>query len=283
MSSQSSADPLSVLPVSEGGTDPAAAPLLQIRGVSRTFRSVDRKVLDDVDLDVAAGEFVSLIGPSGCGKTTLLRIVAGLLSATTGSVSLGGSPSDAPSRDKAMVFQHFNLFPWRTALANAAYGLELQGVGKRERNERALEYLRLFGLEEFAGQYPGELSGGMRQRIGIARALAIEPKVLLMDEPFGALDALTRERLQIELLRICETTNLSVVFVTHSIDEAIFLSDRIVVMGTHPGRVVETFDVDLRRPRWTYDMRAEPSYARIRARVWELLDHEMGGHGGAAE
>jgi NitT/TauT family transport system ATP-binding protein len=121
----------------------------------------------------------------------------------------------------------------------------------------------------------------MRQRIGIARALAIEPKVLLMDEPFGALDALTRERLQIELLRICETTHLSVVFVTHSIDEAIFLSDRIVVMGTHPGRVVETFDVDLRRPRWTYDMRAEPSYARIRARVWELLDHEMSGHGEA--
>jgi NitT/TauT family transport system ATP-binding protein len=262
--------------VSAGATDPAAAPLLQIRGVSRTFRSVDRQVLADVDLDVAAGEFVSLIGPSGCGKTTLLRIVAGLLSATTGSVSLGGAPSDTPSRDKAMVFQHFNLLPWRTALANAAYGLELQGVGKRERHDRALEYLRLFGLEEFADQYPGELSGGMRQRIGIARALAIEPKVLLMDEPFGALDALTRERLQIELLRICETTKLSVVFVTHSIDEAIFLSDRIVVMGTHPGRVVETFDVDLRRPRWTYDMRAEPSYARIRARVWELLDQEMG-------
>jgi NitT/TauT family transport system ATP-binding protein len=204
-----------------------------------------------------------------------LRIVAGLLPATSGSVRVNGVESVGPSRDKAVVFQHFNLFPWRTALANAAYGLEIQGVQKAEREARAMEWLGKLGLESYANHYPSQISGGMRQRVGIARALAIEPKLLLMDEPFGALDALTREHLQGELQRIAETTALTILFVTHSIDEAIYLSDRILVMGTHPGRVIREFNVELRRPRYAYNFRAEPRYAEIRGEIWSLLEREL--------
>jgi NitT/TauT family transport system ATP-binding protein len=249
--------------------------VLEIQHVSKTFGRLGQPVLDDFSLTSAEGEFVSLIGPSGCGKTTLLRIVAGLLPATSGSVAVAGVPSVGPSRDKAVVFQHFNLFPWRTTLANAAYGLEIQKVPKAEREERTMRWLRMLGLEKYASHYPGEISGGMRQRVGIARALAIEPKLLLMDEPFGALDALTREHLQGELQRIAEQTSLTILFVTHSIDEAVYLSDRIVVMGTHPGRIIREFGVDLRRPRYDYNFRAEPQYAEIRGEIWSLLEHEL--------
>jgi NitT/TauT family transport system ATP-binding protein len=249
--------------------------LLGIQHVNKSFGREGQPVLDDFSLSAVEGEFVSLIGPSGCGKTTLLRIVAGLLPATSGSVVVAGQPSVGPSRDKAVVFQHFNLFPWRTTLANAAYGLEIQGVPKAEREERVMRWLRMLGLERYAGHYPGEISGGMRQRVGIARALAIEPKLLLMDEPFGALDALTREHLQGELQRIAETTSLTILFVTHSIDEALYLSDRIIVMGTQPGRTIREFDVDLKRPRYDYNFRAEPLYAQIRAEIWSLLEQEL--------
>ena len=249
--------------------------MLEIQHVEKTFGTQDQPVLEDFSLSVAEGEFVSLIGPSGCGKTTLLRIVAGLLPATSGDVLVAGAPSVGPSRDKAVVFQHFNLFPWRTALANAAYGLEIQRVPKREREERAMQWLAKLGLERYAHHYPGEISGGMRQRVGIARALVIEPKLLLMDEPFGALDALTREHLQGELQRIAETTSLTILFVTHSIDEAVYLSDRIVVMGTQPGRTIREFSVELERPRYTYNFRAEPQYAQIRADIWALLEAEL--------
>ncbi|HXH06045.1 MAG TPA: ABC transporter ATP-binding protein [Vicinamibacterales bacterium] len=248
--------------------------MLEITNVCKSFGR-GSPVLDSFSLTVKAGEFVSLIGPSGCGKTTLLRIVAGLLPASSGSVKVNGKESNGPSRDKAVVFQHFNLFPWRTALANAAYGLEIHGVGKKEREERALRWLAKLGLEKYAHHYPSEISGGMRQRVGIARALAIEPKLLLMDEPFGALDALTREHLQGELQRIGETTQLTILFVTHSIDEAIYLSDRIVAMGTHPGRTIREFQVELRRPRYAYNFRAEPSYAQIRGEIWKLLEREL--------
>ena len=249
--------------------------MLEIDGVTKTFARLDQPVLDDFSLRVAEGEFVSLIGPSGCGKTTLLRIVAGLLPASSGTVALAGTPSAGPSRDKAVVFQHFNLFPWRTALANAAYGLEIQRVPRKEREERAMRYLRMLGLERYAHHYPGEISGGMRQRVGIARALVIEPKLLLMDEPFGALDALTREHLQGELQRIAETTSLTILFVTHSIDEALYLSDRIIVMGTHPGRTIREFGIGLRRPRYAYNFRAEPAYAATRSEIWSLLEREL--------
>ncbi len=259
----------------EGDATEAPSSMLSVRHLSRTFlRSAD-PVLQDVSLDVRAGQFVSVIGPSGCGKTTLLRIIAGLLSASGGEVFVEGRPSLGPSTDKAVVFQHFNLFPWRTVLDNAAYGLEIQRVPKAERIQRATEYLRLMGLVGYERHYPSQISGGMRQRVGIARALAVEPRVLLMDEPFGALDALNREYLQGELQKLCEARTLTVLFVTHSIDEALYLSDRVLVMGSHPGRILNEFEVTLPRPRWGYDVRAEPQFADLRARIWAILQDEL--------
>ena len=249
------------------------APMLRVRNLHKEFGT--NLVLDDFSLDVADGEFVSLIGPSGCGKTTALRIVAGLLGPTKGDILVANKPSLGPSRDKAIVFQHFNLFPWRVARSNAEYGLEIQGVPADERRKVVDQYLKLLGLSEASHLYPSQLSGGQRQRVGIARALAIQPKLLLMDEPFGALDALTREHLQGMLLQICDERRLTVLFVTHSIDEAIYLSDRIVVMGVKPGRIIEEFKIDLPRPRTSYDFRARPEYAAIRSRIWSLLQHQL--------
>lgn len=248
---------------------------LSVRHVQKTFLRANESVLQDFSLEISEGEFVSVIGPSGCGKTTLLRIVAGLLKPSAGDVLVAGRPSMGPSTDKAVVFQHFNLFPWRTVLANAAYGLEIQGVPKAERLQRAATYLDLLGLNGYEQHYPSQISGGMRQRVGIARALAIKPRVLLMDEPFGALDALNREYLQGELEKINDARGLTVLFVTHSIDEAIYLSDRIVVMGTRPGRIVAEFDVRLERPRWSHDTRADPAFADLRARIWTILQGEL--------
>jgi NitT/TauT family transport system ATP-binding protein len=256
-------------------TSGTATALLDVRDVTKRFPMVPLPVLDHVDLAMREGEFVSLIGPSGCGKTTLLRIVAGLLRPSHGEVALDGHPSMEPSREKAVVFQHFNLFPWRTATDNVAYGLELQGIGKRERAERARRYLRTMGLEGFEDHYPGQMSGGMKQRVGIARALVVEPRLLLMDEPFGALDALTREYLQGELERLCRDNRLTTLFVTHSLDEALFLSDRVVVMGSRPGRIVEEFEIPFERPRTASDFRSDPAYATIRGRIWELLRGEL--------
>jgi len=248
--------------------------MLEIRSLNKTYGQSPTPALRDFDLTVERGEFVSLIGPSGCGKTTALRIVTGLLEPSGGQVVLDGKPSLDPSRDKAIVFQLFNLFPWRTALHNAAYGLEVQGVGKKERLERAREYLELVGLTDRAHHYPSQLSGGQSQRVGLARALAIEPKLILMDEPFGALDALTREHLQEMLQGIVAEKNLTVLFVTHSVDEAIYLSDRIVVMGV-PGRVIGEFHVDLPKPRSALDWRSTPQYTEIRTEVWKLLQTEL--------
>ncbi|HEX6207540.1 MAG TPA: ABC transporter ATP-binding protein [Actinomycetota bacterium] len=253
--------------------------MLKVEGLSHRFPGSEDLVLDDVSLEVPNGGFVSLIGPSGCGKTTLLRIVAGLLEpGGAGQVYVEGKLLLKPSPEKAMIFQHFNLLPWRTALANAAYGLELQRVPKAERRERALAKLKMVGLEAFVDHYPWQLSGGMQQRVGIARALAVEPKVLLMDEPFGSLDALTREYLQTELQKLCEETRVTVLFVTHSIDEAIYLSDRVYVMGTHPGRILEEIVVPLRRPRWTYNARGQREFGQLRDVLWGYLHHELAAH-----
>ena len=252
---------------------------LGIEGLSKQFPKLDVPVLHDISLSVPERGFTTLIGPSGCGKTTLLRIVGGLTSATRGDIKVAGIPSMGPSRDKAMVFQHFNLFPWRTALTNVAYGLELQGVPEKERLERAGHFIDLVGLTGFTDHYPAELSGGMQQRVGIARALAVEPKLLLMDEPFGALDALTREHMQTELQKICAQAGVAVLFVTHSIDEAIFLSDHVIVMGTKPGRITAEFDVEFPRPRWTYDVRAESQYSELRSYLWSELEKELTGAG----
>ncbi|GAA2708881.1 ABC transporter ATP-binding protein [Actinoplanes palleronii] len=203
--------------------------------------------LSDVDLTVGDGEFVSLIGPSGCGKSTLLRLIADLIPATTGTVTVAGKPAGQARREQAygLAFQQAGLFEWRTVRKNVELPLELRGIGRAERRTRAEQMLALVGLADFAGHYPGQLSGGMQQRVAIARALAVQPPLLLMDEPFGALDEMTREHLQSELLSICATTGTSTVFVTHSISEAVFLSDRVVVMSARPGRITASIAVDL--------------------------------------
>lgn len=251
------------------------APILEVSTLSKYFPGMPAAALADVEFSMDKGSFTTLIGPSGCGKTTLLRIVGGLAYADKGKVLIDGVLSEGPSREKAMVFQHFNLLPWRTALNNVAYGLELQGISKAERISKAKEYLELVGLSAFEDHYPSELSGGMQQRVGIARALIMEPKLLLMDEPFGALDALTREDLQTELQRICTTTDASVLFVTHSIDEAIYLSDDVIVMGTHPGRIISRYKVELPRPRWTYNVREDERFSHLRTQLWEELASEI--------
>jgi NitT/TauT family transport system ATP-binding protein len=212
-------------------------------GVGKVFptRAGDVTALTGVELEVAAGEFVSLIGPSGCGKSTLLRLIADLDAPTSGSLEIFGKPAAAArlDQDYGMAFQQAGLLPWRTVAANIALPLEIQGVGKTERASRVTELTDLVGLTEFADRYPDQLSGGMQQRVAIARSLATRPKLLLMDEPFGALDEMTREHLQSELARIAIETGAAVVFVTHSIPEAVFLSDRVVVMSPRPGRITE--------------------------------------------
>ncbi|CAN7664226.1 ABC transporter ATP-binding protein [Rhizobium sp. LjRoot98] len=231
-------------------------------------------VLDGVDLTIRKGEFITLVGPSGSGKSVLLDIIGGLTQATRGAVEIDGKVITKPDPKTGYVFQQYALFPWRTALANIEYALEVRGVTKRERTDKARYFLSLFGLSGFEDRFPNQLSGGMQQRVAIARALAADPEVLLMDEPFAALDAQTREILQSELLRIWEKINTTVVFVTHSIDEAIYLADRIVVMTARPGRVKEIIDIDLPRPR-DGDIRSSTEFNGHRGRVWEALRDEV--------
>jgi NitT/TauT family transport system ATP-binding protein len=225
--------------------------LLEIRNVFKLF-SVDGKEMEalrDITLSIRENEFVCFIGPSGCGKTTLLRIIAGLEDPTTGGVYLNGELIKGPGPERGMVFQEYSLFPWRTVLDNVAFGLELKGVPKEVRREKSRQYLKMVGLERFEERYPHELSGGMKQRVAIARALVNDPSALLMDEPFGALDAQTRNVMQSELLRIWEEEKKTVVFVTHSVDEAIYLADRIVIMSARPGRIKDVIEIDIPRPR----------------------------------
>ena len=221
------------------------------RGVGKTYDSGSGSVeaLRGIDLDCAAGEFVCLLGLSGCGKSTLLQIIAGLEPPTSGQVEIGGRTLNGPSPLTSVVFQDHGLFPWMTVRKNVAFNMKAAGVASAERDVRTAELLAMTGLEGFADRYPHELSGGMRQRVGIARALTTRPKALLMDEPFGALDAQTRGHLQEELLRIWESQRTTVLFVTHSIDEAVFLADRIVVFSPRPGRISAMVEVDLPRPR----------------------------------
>ena len=255
--------------------------VVQLQGVDKVFGGGDQPAttaLEGIDLAIRSGEFVSLIGPSGCGKSTLLRIIGDLISPSRGTVVVNGKPADRARRDRdyGMVFQAPVLFEWRTVEDNVKLPLEIQGAGSAKRTARAKEMLELVELGDFLGHYPYQLSGGMQQRVAIARALAFEPAILLMDEPFGALDEMTRERMNSEVLRIWERTGTTVIFVTHSIPEAVFLSSRVVVMSARPGRVTKVIDVDLPRPR-NEDTRETRRYFELVTEVREALRRRRGG------
>jgi NitT/TauT family transport system ATP-binding protein len=252
--------------------------MLQAVGISKTYRTGTSEVvaLDGVDLSIENGEFLSLVGPSGCGKTTLLRIIDGLTAASSGKIVFDGVEQQGVSREMAFVFQDINLLPWRSVVENVEIGLEARGLTKDERRHRALETLRLVGLESVASRPPYTLSGGMQQRVGVARALAIQPKVLLMDEPFVHLDNFTRETLQIELSKLWRRLGLTIVFVTHDVDEAIFLSDRIALFRSSPGRIAEIATVDLPHPRWEFNVRADPRAIALRERIIDALQVRQG-------
>ena len=231
--------------------------------------------LHDVTLDVKPGEFLVLVGPSGCGKSTMLDLLAGLALPTSGRVLIDGKTITGPARDRGVVFQQYALFPWRTALDNVAFGLEVAGLGLRARREKAAHYLNLVGLGDFANRFPHELSGGMKQRVAIARSLAYEPQVLLMDEPFAALDAQTRETLQEELVEIWQRTGKTIVFITHGIDEAVVLGQRVAVMTTRPGRIKEIVDIPESLRADTDDVRSLPLFGELRHEIWSLLHDEV--------
>jgi NitT/TauT family transport system ATP-binding protein len=231
--------------------------------------------VDGVDLDVRTGEFLAIVGPSGCGKTTFLNAVDGLVPVTSGSLTLSGTPITAPGHDRAMVFQQPSLLPWRNVLDNVRYGLDLQRlVGRREAAQRARDFVQLVGLKGFEDAYPLELSGGMQQRVNLARALATDPDILLLDEPFAALDAQTREYMQLELLRIWRQTGKTTLFITHDIGEAVYLADRVVVFPARPGRVKTTVDIGLERPR-ELRVKRSPAFVAYEDRVWSAIEEEV--------
>ncbi|WP_454916781.1 ABC transporter ATP-binding protein [Xanthobacter sediminis] len=249
---------------------------IAIRNVSKTFRSRSNEVIEalkSTSLDIAPKEFVCIVGPSGCGKSTLLRMIAGLEQATAGSLHLRGAAITSPRRDTGLVFQSPVLLPWRTILKNVLVPAEVLGIARKTARARACELLELVGLGKFMDRYPDELSGGMRQRAAIARSLMHDPEVLLMDEPFGALDALTREAMNLELLRIWQASEKTVVLVTHSIEEALLLADRVVVFSPRPGRVIEVVDVPLPRPR-SARTRVEPMFVALADRLRSHFESE---------
>ncbi len=254
------------------------APVIATRGLGKTYATSAGEKIDalaQVSFDVGQGEFVSLVGPSGCGKTTVMRILAGLVGGYSGSVSVGGRIVHGPTPDIGVVFQDANLMPWRTILANVMLPGQVLRLDKKACEARALELLALVGLGGFEAKLPGELSGGMRQRAAIARALLHDPRILLMDEPFGALDAMTRDNMNVELARIAAEAGKTVFLITHSIAESVFLSDRVLVMSSRPGRIIETIHIDLPRPR-SLDVVADPMFAATVLRIRRLLEQSTG-------
>jgi NitT/TauT family transport system ATP-binding protein len=253
---------------------------IQIESVRRDFRANDIVVnaLDDVTLEIKEMEFVAIVGPSGCGKTTLLRLVAGLDFPTSGRVSVGGAEVRGPGPDRAVVFQQFALLPWKTVAQNIAFGLSCKGATQQEQSEQVRQFISMMGLDGHENSYPHQLSGGMQQRVAIARSYALAPDVLLMDEPFGALDAQTRTVMQEELKGICRAHPRTVLFITHAVDEAVYLADRIVVMSRRPGRIYEIVDVAQTRDMENWgqyerieDVMDQPSFVQIRTNIWRLL------------
>jgi len=251
-------------------------PKLSVEEIHKTFfKPVKNDVigipaLDGVSVGVDEGDFVSVIGPSGCGKSTLLRIIDGLIRPDCGRVLVDGRRVDRPGPDRAVVFQYFGLYPWRSVLRNVEFGLELKGMPRQQRREIALATIAQVGLRGFENHFPHELSGGMRQRVGFARALSLDPEIILMDEPFSSVDEQTRELLQEQLLELWRQTRKTIMFVTHSIDEAVYMANRVVVMAARPGRIVEDIKVDLPRPR-TSGVRTLPRFGEIRSHAWEIL------------
>jgi NitT/TauT family transport system ATP-binding protein len=231
--------------------------------------------VEDITLDVLPGEFLALVGPSGCGKSTLLDLLGGLTAPTSGRILLDGRPIEGPARDRGIVFQQYALFPWRTAVQNVEFGLDIAGLKAKQRREIARHYLDLVGLTAFAERYPHELSGGMKQRVAIARSLAYDPEVLLMDEPFAALDAQTRETLQGELLRIWRATGKTIIFITHGIDEAVVLGQRVAVMTSRPGRIKHVVEIPEALRNETEDVRSLSEFGPVRHEVWSLLREEV--------
>ena len=245
---------------------------IHIRNLSKTYVTEDSEtvVLEDFSLDIRKGELITIVGPSGCGKTTILRMLAGLIPPSSGKILIGDRECTGPGSDRGMVFQDFALFPWRSVRKNVEFGLEIAGMPKEERRERAEKYLKIVGLEKFADHRVHELSGGMKQRVAIARAMVTNPDVILMDEPFGALDAQTRNLMQAGLLKILDKTDQTIIFITHSVDEAVYLSDRIVILTKRPATIKEVVEIGWPRPR----DRASPEFTALRKRILEELEKE---------
>jgi len=261
-----------------GTTDRAK---IELRGISKSFALNAKgangsvQALQSVSLSIAPNEFLTIIGPSGCGKTTLLRIIASITEPDAGEVLIDGQPVSQPGPERAMVFQTFGLFPWKTVLDNVRFPLTVRKVPGPEATERAMAHLGQVGLERFAHGYPHQLSGGMQQRVGLARALATGADILLMDEPFGSIDAQTRELMQEELMRLWQEERKTVVFVTHDLDEAVLLADRILLLSRGPGRVRDILPVDLPRPRLDYDVRGHAAFAKVRGELWQALRSDL--------
>ena len=259
---------------SSGEAAAAASAKIVLSGVSKAFErrnsGTPTMALQHLDLSGPEGHFLSILGPSGCGKTTVLRLVDGLVPPDSGSVRVAGQ-APRPGPEMGFVFQAFRLIPWATVQANVEFALTATGLDRHERAERALRYIALVGLQRFAQSYPGELSGGMKQRVALARAFASEPSILLMDEPFASIDAQTRELMQVELMKLWAQHRATVLFVTHSVDEAIMLADRVVLMSPRPGRVIEEIEVGLPHPRWQYDIRATPRFIELRSYLWSAI------------
>jgi NitT/TauT family transport system ATP-binding protein len=258
--------------------------VLEIDHLGKVFESAKGKItaLNDVSFNVHRKEFVSVIGPSGCGKSTLIRILAGLDRPSSGAVKLDGEKVEGPCKDRGMVFQGYTLFPWLCVRDNVTFGPRMAGMSTAKANEKAAEWLDVIGLRRFADHYPDQLSGGMKQRVAIARALANEPRILLMDEPFGALDAQTRAGMQAHLIKVWDNVDLTILFITHDLDEAVYLSDRIVVLAAHPGRINEVIEVPVPRPRDRAQF-LSPSFLATKNRLEELIYGNAGASEHAAE